>query len=612
LYFANPWGLLALLAVPAIVAIHLYHRRFPRLDVAGLHLWGMETETRSPGRRRERLPITSSLLLELLAAILLALVLSQPRFGEFAAATHLVVVLDNSASMGAKPPDEPSFRDQVIQALEERAAQLERGSVVTLILTGRRPVMLAGPAVGWSDARSKLEAWHPRAPTHEFHPAWDLAAQFSEDTGELLFLTDHLPSTEIPVPKHMEIISVGRRVENVALTAARWTFDSNSGEGRLFMRVHNLGANPADVSIRGRAAERLIFQRTLPVPAGGSVPLETKVAGGLKRLTIEAVTPRDGLDIDNTITLIEPKVRMLALALTLPAEHSARQPIQRVLAGIKDIQFDEAERAQLIIGPGLELPPSRRDLWWMGVGPMNPSPAARKNAKIPSNEFSYLVEKRHPLLDGVLLGGVVWAGVQPLELDVRPLVSAGRHVLLGLLDGTQTTGYLMNIDLAVSNFSESPDWPIIWKNLVDLRRDSLPGLRRWNYRLNEEIRFRLYEGESDPAATSAEELLLVHSGRTRPLARSSIVEVPPLDDTGIYEFRDGTELIGEVAVNFEDVEESALARLSPGSHAPAVEPEPGTFLLDQTFSWLMLLAIGLIMLTLLADWRVLKTNPMAR
>ena len=70
--FANPWGLLALTALPVIAAIHLFHRRYPRLEVSGLHLWGVAQMTHTPGRRRERLPITASLILELLAALVLA------------------------------------------------------------------------------------------------------------------------------------------------------------------------------------------------------------------------------------------------------------------------------------------------------------------------------------------------------------------------------------------------------------------------------------------------------------------------------------------------------------------------------------------------------------
>ena len=75
--FANPWGLMALAALPAIAAIHLFHRRYPRFEVSGLHLWGVAQMTHTPGRRRERLPITATLILELLAALVLALALAR-------------------------------------------------------------------------------------------------------------------------------------------------------------------------------------------------------------------------------------------------------------------------------------------------------------------------------------------------------------------------------------------------------------------------------------------------------------------------------------------------------------------------------------------------------
>ena len=103
--FVNPWGLLALLAVPAIIVIHLYQRRFPTLVVTGLHLWSVETRPSLPGRRREKLPVSTSLILECLAATLLALLLAGPRIGEANRVPHLVVVLDDSASMSARRVD---------------------------------------------------------------------------------------------------------------------------------------------------------------------------------------------------------------------------------------------------------------------------------------------------------------------------------------------------------------------------------------------------------------------------------------------------------------------------------------------------------------------------
>ena len=620
--FANPWGLLGLLALPTIAAIHLYHRRFPPMLIAGAHLWGIETQVRTAGRRRDRLPITATFLLELLAALLLSLILSQPRFGDVGKATHLIVVLDNSASMMGTPPrrstdagnadagsadaKRQSFRDAAVAELERRVMELERGSVVTLILTGRRPVMLAGPGVPWDRAQPELEQWNPSATRHEFQAAWDLAAQLAEQHGRLLFLTDRVPSKNASLPKQMEVVSVGRILDNVAISAARWTFDSDANQGHVFVRIDNLGSKSAEVLVRGRTQTGTVFRRTVAIPAGEAVPFETKVAGGLGQLTIDLQSDGDGLDTDNHVTLIEPKLRVLKLALTLPKDQAAIRLTQRVLDAIPNLEFGDVESAHLVIGLAGELPASRRDLWWLGIGPIDPSEAARKKAKDILGP--YLIEKRNPLVEGIVLGGIVWGGVQPVDLQVSPLISAGSTSLLARLNGTQTTAFILNIDMARSNLSESPDWPILLSNLVELRRDNRPGLRRWNYRLNEEIRFRLFDGDSDDSA-SAPDLTLIHDKMTRVLARAPIVELPPLDQTGVYQIQDGKRTVGEFAINFHDIDESMLTGLRPGTRDPTSEVESAQFTLDNPYSWLIMLGIVGVILVAFFDWYVL--NPRA-
>ncbi|MEX2287081.1 MAG: BatA and WFA domain-containing protein [Planctomycetaceae bacterium] len=607
--FANPWGLLALLSLPAIAVIHLYRRRFPPLRIAGLHLWGIESEVRAAGRRRERLPITATLLLELLAGLLLALLLSRPRLADLDSIEHLVVVLDNSASMQAKPKDGASFRDAAIAELDTRFEGLGRRGRVTVILTGRQPATLVGPAAEWQQAKTELESWQPAEPQHEFDAAWDEAAQLAEQTGgRLLFLTDRLPAEDAAVPKAMEVVSLGRPVQNVAVSAAQWTFDSRTATGHLFLRVDNLGTQGAQAAVRGRAKDRTLFSRSLSIPAGGSIPLETDLPGGLGRLTIDVEAPGDGLEIDNRVTLVEPKVRMLTVAITLPEGDAAKKAVERVLAEIPDIQNGAANAAHLIVGPAGDLPPSSDDLWWLGIGPIDRSAAAMEKAQTPSARFPFLIEKRNPLLDGIVLGGIVWAGVQPLDLDVIPLISAGEHRLLGQLRGTRTRAYLLNIDLGKSNLTESPDWPILVKNLVDMSRDSLPGLRRWNYRLGETVRFQSDERAANGASYTESALRLVHDGESRPLIASSdgTVEVPTRYGTGVYEVKHGDQSYGELAVNFFDIEESTLNRLAPGARAAQGDDESQKLTLDDPYSWLIMVGTALVLTVVVLDWRVLK------
>ena len=115
--FATPLGLLALVAVPAIVAIHLFRRRFPVRPVAGLFLWQIARKTPEGGGRIARLPITTSLLLECLAALALALILAGARCSPAGISHHLVVLLDDSASMAAVNAAGESARDRAVRRM---------------------------------------------------------------------------------------------------------------------------------------------------------------------------------------------------------------------------------------------------------------------------------------------------------------------------------------------------------------------------------------------------------------------------------------------------------------------------------------------------------------
>lgn len=611
MFFANPWGLLGLLSLPAILAIHLYHRRFPPMLVGGLHLWGAESEVRAAGRRRDRLPITLTLLLELLAALLLTLLWSQPRLGGLQGVRHLVVVLDNSASMQAKPSDGPSFRERAIAQLEERVETLGPRGVVTLIMTGHRPVRLAGPAVSWEVAREKLVDWQPAAPAHDFHPAWDLASQLVEDSGELLFFTDHVPGATARPPRGMEVVSVGQVVDNVAITAARWTFSTTDNTGRVFLRVSNLGREAVSSSVKAAARGQTVFSKSLTLDPGETLPMEAPLSGGLGEVTVSVETPGDGLELDNRVTLIEPKPRRVHVAIDLPESDSAYEMLERVLGSMPDLELSDVENAHLVIQPGDRLPVSRSDLWWLGIGPLDRSAEAQKAAVTFRDSTPYVLEKRNPLLEGVVLGGIFWGGAQKTDLALEPLIRYDEFPLYAALRGTRTRGYLLNIDFAKSNLQNSPDWPILMNNLLEARRDNLPGLRRWNYRVNEGIQFRLFEEGTGDAEVADRVLELVHDDTEREIVRMPIVELPPLQRTGVYIIRDGEQEFGKFALNYLDEAESDLGGLRSGVLVPESEEAVDLLAVDNPFSWAIILGIGLILAAVIADWFVLKPKALS-
>ena len=212
------------------------------------------------------------------------------------------------------------------------------------------------------------------------------------------------------------------------------------------------------------------------------------------------------------------------------------------------------------------------------------------------------MEKRHPLLEGVSLGGVIWGGVQELDFDFTPLITSGSRPLLVQGLGTSANRFVLNIDLGRSNFTDTPDWPILISNLLEECRDSRPGLRRVNYRVTEDVRFLL-----DERAAEGDELLrLEGANRTRQVARGRLVEISGLARPGLYTVHDDDRQLARFAVNFQDVDESTLVTLVAGDR-PAVTSVPKVgFESDSPYTWLILLAILTVIGLAMGDWQVLR------
>jgi len=565
-------------------------------------LWGIESEVQTMGRRWDQLPLSSSLLLELLAAILLSLLLSQPRLGVLGSAKHVVAVLDQSASMQAGPPNGISFRDRAIEELRQRMEELPSGSRVTVILSGPVPKTMAGPAARWDEAEPRLAEWTPRLPKHQFGPAWDLAAQFADESGELLFLTDHLPTEEETVPAAMEVVAVGEELRNVGITTAEWNYEESQKTTEVYLRVANFGQTRVSVDVLAESPEKEVFSRTVEIPAGEEEPLQFYVAPGSRRLTIRLFSPADGLERDNTIQLIEPKPRPVKVSVDLP-QGRAREAVFEGLDVIPGVEIVPPKEADLQITQADERPESDPDLWWLGIGPLDRSESAREKAV--DLKGPYILKRRDPLVRGMDLGTLVWGGVQPMTGRFTPLISCDRFPLLAELEGTFTTGYVLNIDMARSQLDRSEDWPIFLSNLIELRRGDLPGLGRWNYRLNETLRFRA--PEKPESAAPASELEIVGDNDSRSLVPGvrGFVEVDSLSEAAIYELKSGELVLDRIAINYFDAEESNLSQLSRGKRE-AESTGSELFRLDDPYSWLILLGLILALGCAVADWKVLR------
>ena len=607
--------------VTVLVAFrHLFLRRFPPREVSALFLWVDDDRTLESGRRIEPPRQSASLWLELLAVLLLALVFAGPRTPWTREAQHLVCVLDGSASMGATYAAggaTRSLRDDAAAIVEERIGDLPTGSKVTLIESGASPSLLAGPATFTGEARAALASFTPRAGRHDFEVSLALALELAGD-GRVLFLTDHADASRYP--DEIEVISVGRPLENAAIThAARTRAGGDSGASatdRVLVTLVAHDDRPLERTLTLELEGLVVEERRVVLEPGRRqhVTLDVPTAAGPARVRLS----EDALAIDDEVYLATPPARTVTLAANLAreeaerlglAEPGAASAIERWLALVPGSAEAPAGEADLVLGHAPESSPRAWNLVLRG---------GTGTARPVELTSPFLVERRHPLLDGATLDGVIWGAAEDLTLPGVPLVSAGDLPLLTETiepSGARRRTYELNWDAARSTLQRSPDWPILLVNLAELRRRELPGPERANVAAGETFVVR-------GAGSGTFELVRLAPDPTelRRFPARGELAIPDLSVPGLYEVRgpydvnddsgENTGGAGEgdrpaaayvFGVQFADAGESDLRALAPlerSSSTALAATRAAMTPLETILLALALVAIGL-------DWWVL-------
>ena len=597
--FATPLGLLALLAVPAIVAIHLFRRRYPVRRVAGLFLWQNPRQTPVEGRRRDRLPITTSLILECLAATALALILAGARLSSADIDRHLVVLLDDSASMSASNAQGVSARDRAARRVQSEVERLGASARVTLVVSGERPSVLAGPAAFAVEAQAALNSWKPEAAHHSLALGIRLARELAGPDGKLMIVSDLTPAArgEDEVPGALWA-SVGEALGNVGIIAAERTLSPDRGHGTVSLTIGNYTGSPQSRRVVVSAAGKEIVARDLNVPPGSS-SIALPIPPGLP--PVRVALSDDSLARDNAVVLAEPRPRIVAVDNRLK-EGRGHDALARALAAISGIT--RAEKSHLVFADAGELDrPADPGVWRAGFGR---PPDKWLTAGSPRDFVGpFLLEKRHPLLLGVTLGGVVWTGVAPLAPSAaHPLASAGDQVLIGMRSGSspgESPVLLFNLDLDRTNLIRAPDWPIVISNIVEMRRHSLPGPERWNYRVGEWIRAGLGRDPKAPLRSRS-------GGVERAIPAGQRLEILALSPGGLLEILEGEEVLFEIGVNFLDETEGDLRKQTTadaGSLAEASGLHADAGVTSDPLFWMLLAIAGM---AIIANWCLLSAS----
>jgi hypothetical protein len=459
--------------------------------------------------------------------------------------------------------------------------------------------VLSGPAAPAVEARRALDAWRPVAPQHSLALGLRLARELAGHTSRLMVVSDAVPGAP---PDGALWASVGEPLSNVGIVAAERTLDTSAGRGTIALTLGNYSENPARRRVTVSVGQKELLARSLDLPPGvSSVTLPLPTGLPAVRVAVE----NDALAHDNEVILAAPRPRVVGVATQLP-QGRGRDAVLKALAAVAGVT-QQADSPHLVFGAASDLDrASAAATWRVGFG----RPPASWLAKGEPEDFigPFVLEKRHPLLLGVSLGGVAWTGALPLLPGARPVVSAGDRLLVGLAaqpTASSEPSILFNLDLDRTNLIRSPDWPILVSNLVEMRRQALPGPERWNYRVGEWVRVRL--GHVPKGA------LRYRCGAIeRALPASGDLEFIAPSPGGLLQILENPEgaaagetVLFELGVNFLDESEANLRDRSSGDRgafadATGLRAESGPA--SDPLFWI-LLAIGST--ALIANWCLL-------
>lgn len=581
----TPLALLGLLAIPAIIAIHLFRRRFPVQRIAGLFLWQTVAPTPEGGGRITRLPITTSLLLELLAALALTLIAAGARCAPSGTIDHLVILLDDSASMSARTSASETVRERAARRAAQEVDRLGAGGRVTLVLSGERPAVIAGPAARPSEARDALQTWTPDASHHSLAMGLRLARELAGDTGRLLVLSDEPPdegSTD-----GIQWVAVGEPLPNVGITAAHRTLSPEQGRASVLLTLVNHADEQARRRLTISAGEKDVLTRDLDVPPGTS-SVTLPLPPGLPPVRVWLAD--DALVRDNEVTLAEPRPRIVGVANRL-VDGRGREALDRALDAITGVTRSESPHLAFVDGSDADA--SAPDAWRVIFGRELAASVAGSDSDFVG---PFVIEKRHPLLQGVTLNGVVWTGAAAAPAGPASVIaSVGDRPIITAAGGDVR----FNLDLERTNLIRAPDWPILISNIVERRREELPGPERWNYRQGEWVRVRLGR---EPTAPLRYRLGNVE----RELQAAGVLELVAPAPGGLLQILEGETVLYELGVNFLDEREADLrAKRSAevGNLVPGAGVRMETSAAEDPLFWVLL---AIASAALLANWALLS------
>lgn len=607
---AYPLGLLSLVVIPMLLALHLLRPRRRRVVVSSTALWHAALREREHAHGFRRLLRNLSLLLLLAAALALGLALAGPQWPASAgAAGDAVLVLDVSASMKTRSGPGTTRFDQAVAEAARLVDALPHDGRMLVMASGSKAVLRTGFESDRDVLRRALAGLRPGDEAGAPREALALALSLlrGRSQGRVYFLTDGAFGADMdPGSPQVVFRIVGGPARNVAIT--RFDFRQElSGEDRfqVLMTVRNYTDAPVVAPASASLDGRVLFRRSLELAPRAEETLVLSFTGRALGQAVARIDVDDALAADNqAFAVVNPHDPLRVLLLT--AGNFYLESALQALPGVDLFKRESApagDIAQLarthdvVVFDGIAAPrlPPGNFLLVNTVAPGLPFADTGRAAR-PGT----LRRGRSALMRDVDLAAVRIDEARSVVTEApskalqRLFWSPETDLALALLHDDVKLVYL-GFDLARSNFPLQAAFPMFMSQSLEWLRPRGDGLLSTHLAAGSTRAINVPAGESRVVVRGP-------SGSVRTLeARDGTAHFEGTADAGIYRYTIG-DTERTFAVSLADARESDVnGRWRPGERQEEARPAGGG---GQALVplWPWLLAAALVLLAL--EWCV--------
>ena len=448
---SNPLGLLTLIAIPIVVAIHFLQRRAQVIPSSTLFLLQKTQKESASGRKFDRLMNSIPLWLQLLTVLLITWLICQPRFQKSNSTQRIAIVLDSSASMSVFTKETKAKLKETLPTLLNNAEQAEYWLHES---NTSKPRLYYGNSL--DDLLTAIDNWQPldgaSDPTHSLR----ISRSLTGTEGALLYLTD---TPKKSIPYNAFVHSIGSYTPNCGFTGI--AFETREGQPIWKTLVRNYSNDPQTrtwylENDKGqRTPEKTVtIQPQKIVSLSGAIPSDS--------LTAKLVLSSDAFTLDDTLPLIlpHPKTLLIHASDYLPFQ-KLTSSITTGFANITTALTPEEADTQIITQTALETLSNN------GIC-FNNSPI--KNAKYLKGN---IVAEKHPLVEGLNWQSLLIQEVPsiPHTSTDQVLLWQGARALIFLRPVSPTKRCLVfNFDITLSNIDKSESSVVLlYRFLNDIR-----------------------------------------------------------------------------------------------------------------------------------------------